>query len=58
MARQKLKFVSLAAFMDWNAASLSRVINDPDSLDLGRLEQIGMFLGISPAELAARAVQK
>lgn len=58
LAARRLTQSNLAEFMSWNTTSLSRILNRPQSIDLAHLEQIALYLGITPLELVAAATAR
>lgn len=55
MAKRKLSQGALAEFMQVNPKTISRLLNTTHPIDLSELEKIGLFLGLDPLELMAKA---
>lgn len=58
LAARRLTQANLAKFMRWNTTSLSRILNRPQSMDLAHLEQIALYLGITPLQLVTAATAR
>jgi transcriptional regulator with XRE-family HTH domain len=55
LARRRLTQAALAEFLQITPQRISQVLNNPGTLDLNRLEQICLCIGVAPEELAGRA---
>jgi DNA-binding Xre family transcriptional regulator len=55
MAKRQLKYGDLAAFMDVDPKTITRLLRSAHAIDLTELEKIGMFLRVDPVTLVAMA---
>jgi DNA-binding Xre family transcriptional regulator len=55
LGRRQMSQASLADALGLSRQRLSQILKNPGDIDLNRLEQICLALGVAPEELAGRA---